>query len=128
MPARFLLPLLVVVGLSGFTGCALPYGGACEQIRPGQDLSSPGNVSAVPWRGGARPTGAGLLVNGSPCSCSSSEAEPCTTCFYSDLTSQYRGAPCGGNIATGGGILHCGVWSNAEGKVLGTFVHCESRT
>lgn len=122
MPPRFLLSL-VVVGLVGVTGCTLPYGGACEQLRPGQDLSSLGNVPAVPWRGGARPSGAGTLINGSSCSCAESQTEPCTDCFYSDLTSRYLGAPCGGN----GGLLHCGVWSNADGKVLGTFAHCESR-
>ncbi len=120
LPSRFIVPLLVLLGSAG---CEHPYGGACEQIRPGQDLSSLGPVSTVPWRRGGIPTGAGLLINGSYCSCSRSESDPCTTCFYSDLTSRYLGTPCGGN----GGILHCGVWSNADQKVLGTFVHCESR-
>lgn len=108
--------LIALLAAVTMVGCVLPYGGKCEEIKPGTALSS----LPVTQTSEAQAAGAvGTVVGGMKCSCASDAG---CDCVYAKLGAPYFGSGC----SSEGQVLECGVWAR-DGGVVGVFANCESR-
>lgn len=108
--------LVALLAMVTMVGCVLPYGGKCEEIKPGTALSTlPVTQTSAAQTAGV----AGSVVAGSKCSCANDAG---CDCVYAKLGAPYVGSGCSAE----GQVLECSVWAQ-DGGVVGVFAHCESR-